>query len=495
MSTADLEGDVALDRAEGGRRSSTAARATDPAFTRRRGTRPQMQFHYATCARLLNYPDAEGDAGRRLVPEVAEDLPERLRRRPHVHVRDPEGLRLLAAVARAGDGRVVPARARARPLAEVRLRAAGCAEHRRRRRLPRRQDAHVAGRLARDARSSCGSTSRLRSCPGSPPSPAPFRSGHRSSPTASRTPVPSAGPYYLAEHADSFAVLKRNPNYGGSRPQRLDAIVFKLNVPPGRAASQIESGTLDYFLESQNPTLTPTPRRRAPKASGTGSFPRRTGRSVLRLQLRRPLFADVRMRRAVQYALDRHALADAGDGVGLPATHLSPRRYDARQLSPLRGDLRAARRLAGRPKARGDRVHVGRLVHGRLQPRAARAACVDRDTRQVLPMVQGESEERWLAKARRADLVWGGLNMETGDPPRTWHRCPCRRTERRSSGLRPRVARPRTRRLGARGADRAAVAVRRLQDRRDARLVSRRLGCIVHPGVRRRRSRGALRQG
>ena len=29
-----------------------------------------------TCARLLNYPDAEGDAGRRLVPEVAEDFPE-----------------------------------------------------------------------------------------------------------------------------------------------------------------------------------------------------------------------------------------------------------------------------------------------------------------------------------------------------------------------------------------------------------------------------------
>ena len=69
--------------------------------------------------------------------------------------------------------------------------------------------------------------------------------------------MPSAGPYYLAALTDSFAVLRRNPNYGGSRPQHLDAIVFKFNVPPGEAATQIENGTLDYFLESQNPTLAP----------------------------------------------------------------------------------------------------------------------------------------------------------------------------------------------------------------------------------------------
>ena len=48
-----------------------------------------------------------------------------------------------------------------------------------------------------------------------------------------KTPVPSAGPYYLAAHTDSHAVLKRNPNYGGSRPQHLDAIVFTLNVATG----------------------------------------------------------------------------------------------------------------------------------------------------------------------------------------------------------------------------------------------------------------------
>ena len=70
-------------------------------------------------------------------------------------------------------------------------------------------------------------------------------------------PVPSAGPYYLAALTDSLAVLKRNPNYGGSRPQHLDAIVVEFNVAPSEAVTRIENGTLDYFLESQNPTLRP----------------------------------------------------------------------------------------------------------------------------------------------------------------------------------------------------------------------------------------------
>ena len=35
----------------------------------------QVQFHYATCAKLFNYPDASGAAGKRLVPEVAAGWP------------------------------------------------------------------------------------------------------------------------------------------------------------------------------------------------------------------------------------------------------------------------------------------------------------------------------------------------------------------------------------------------------------------------------------
>ena len=36
---------------------------------------PSWQLLYATCAKLLNYPDRAGPAGSRLIPEVAQSLP------------------------------------------------------------------------------------------------------------------------------------------------------------------------------------------------------------------------------------------------------------------------------------------------------------------------------------------------------------------------------------------------------------------------------------
>ena len=43
--------------------------------------------------------------------------------------------------------------------------------------------------------------------------------------------------------------LKRNPNYGGERPQHLDAIVYETGIDTGPAAKRIEAGTLDYASE------------------------------------------------------------------------------------------------------------------------------------------------------------------------------------------------------------------------------------------------------
>src|SRR5918995_67727 len=57
-------------------------------------------------------------------------------------------------------------------------------------------------------------------------------------------PIPAAGPYYLAAHVgDVVAVVKRNPNYGGTRPQRLDAIVFRRPaVAKGAANAEVKRG-------------------------------------------------------------------------------------------------------------------------------------------------------------------------------------------------------------------------------------------------------------
>jgi hypothetical protein len=63
IATADLDGDIVWVGRKGGTLFDSGA-ATDPAFTAPTWDAPQLQFHYATCARLLNYPDARERLGR-----------------------------------------------------------------------------------------------------------------------------------------------------------------------------------------------------------------------------------------------------------------------------------------------------------------------------------------------------------------------------------------------------------------------------------------------
>src|SRR5207248_1431123 len=69
-------------------------------------------------------------------------------------------------------------------------------------------------------------------------------------------PIPSAGPYYIADRAGSVIVLRRNPNYHGPRPRRLDAIVYEWDIQPGVAAERVERGSADY-VSGVDPALAP----------------------------------------------------------------------------------------------------------------------------------------------------------------------------------------------------------------------------------------------
>ena len=118
--------------------------------------RAAVQFHFATCARLLNYPDAEGRAGGSSRPRS----PRTSRRSPTVDAPTPSGsggVPLLSTVQRGGHGRVVQARDRARDVAEfdsVPGRLSLPRQHRRRRGLPRRHGAPYFRHLGGEATSS-----------------------------------------------------------------------------------------------------------------------------------------------------------------------------------------------------------------------------------------------------------------------------------------------------------------------------------------------------
>jgi ABC-type transport system substrate-binding protein len=285
------------------------------------------------------------------------------------------------------------------------------------------------------------------------------------------------------------AVLKPNPNYGGSRPQHLDAIAYRTGVAPDEAATQIEAGTLDYYLESQRATLTPE----TPAARAAGDRYRLTpdggaGTRMLALNWRRPLFADIQMRRAVQYAIDRTALARLE---GIPATRLqSPKSpgFDDTPLYPVRPDLSTARKLSGGRRARAVLIafdpkvdpYAAAFVKAVRDPLAALGIAVT-----VLPLTNDDFANGgagYEAKAARADIGWAGVNAETAEPVDYLRRLFLPQHEREALNRISTLSSPER--------ERAAAALATRIERKSLfavyaysavpELVSRRLGCIVH---------------
>jgi DNA-binding SARP family transcriptional activator/ABC-type oligopeptide transport system substrate-binding subunit len=129
-------------------------------------------------------------------------------------------------------------------------------------------------------------------------------------------PIPSAGPYYLAVNAGGrLAVIRRNPYYHGARRGTLDGVVLREEVPFARTVADVEAGKADYVAEP-GPALLP----RSDVARRFGA-PASAGRRYVRTPMpatdelvfntaHGPL-RNARLRRAINLALDRPALAAA----------------------------------------------------------------------------------------------------------------------------------------------------------------------------------------
>jgi YVTN family beta-propeller protein len=179
--------------------------------------------------------------------------------------------------------------------------------------------------------------------------------------------VPSAGPYYTDSYTPGRGlVLRRNPNYGGERPQGLEEIRYEFRVSAQRGVEAVEAGRADYVNlqpDSSTPVL-PRVARRLAARYGPRSEAARAGRQQLFTQngpavasyvfnTHRGPFKDPRLRRAVNYAIDRPTMAeDTGFGqTGRPTDQYIPPDFpgfDDAAIYPLNEpDIAAARRLAG----------------------------------------------------------------------------------------------------------------------------------------------------
>jgi peptide/nickel transport system substrate-binding protein len=338
----------------------TFSETTDPALA----GPDSPAISYATGALLLNYPDRPFPAGARLEPDVARAMPQvsdggrtytyRLRR--GFRFSPPGDQPVTAAAFKRAIERTLDPRlgSYAQQVVDdiVGLRAFEAGRTR-----------HISGVRAR------GYVLTVRLTAPSPTLPARLATQWFSA-VPPNTPIdpngvegiPSAGPYYVAS-ADPKGdlVLKRNPNYGGDRPARLSEIDITLpgRQPERTQITDVEAGRIDALaLDPEASGLAGLRAQYGPQSDAAGAGgPRYFSHTspwvkFLIFNTRRPLFSGARMRRAVNYAIDRSALArhPTVNASGQPTDQYVPpgmRGFRDAAVYPLDGpDVAKARQVA-----------------------------------------------------------------------------------------------------------------------------------------------------
>jgi ABC-type transport system substrate-binding protein/tRNA A-37 threonylcarbamoyl transferase component Bud32 len=377
------------------------------------------QFQYAVCSTLLNYPDSDGPDGTSLRPEIAAAMPtvsadERtytFRVRRGFHFSPPSDEPVTAQTFRHTLERALSPKNiwsagpyLASDIAGVEAYRAGKATH-------------ISGISVRGATLSitlvkpAGDFLTRISAPAF--CPVPLSVPIHVKGYAARA-IPSAGPYYVSSFADHRTVLQRNPNYTSSRPRRSERIVYTNDVPTPQAVTLANRGAVDLLPQDfDNTTPLLAPGGVLDRRYGAASPAARAGNQqyflyqaplvdYIAFNTRRPLFRDVRLRRAVNYALDRRALAEAF--ADTPADQIVPPAvpgFPAGRVYPIdRPDVLTARRLAGK---RGRRAVVSICGDPRL-PRLAQI--VRSNLARIRIAVSVVESQDCPGKSERADLLF-----------------------------------------------------------------------------------------
>jgi peptide/nickel transport system substrate-binding protein len=265
---------------------------------------------FATCVRLLSYPDKGGPAGSRLVPEGATAFP-----------KISNGGRTYTFTVRTGyrfnTGEAVTAESYARAVE---------------RGLAKKMnasasifmgdivgaDAVLVGKRARPS----GLVVRGNTITFKLTKPAPDFLSRVAMPffcaQSPSTPLDPkgvnepamAGPFYIKERDPGRTILlERNPYYTGPRKARLDRIAITVNSATEGSLLQIEKGEADFEMVG----LPPTSHKRLATKYGVNKgryfVHEALGFGYLALNTTRELTGQVNVRRAINYAIDRTALA------------------------------------------------------------------------------------------------------------------------------------------------------------------------------------------
>jgi peptide/nickel transport system substrate-binding protein len=324
--------------------------ATDPALA---AHTTSVQLAYATHAKLVNHRDAPGAEGLELVPEVARALPEisddgrtyvfTLRTGADAYRFDTGEVVIAAHFAHALN-RVLRPRMQSpwQPFIDCIVGADDVANER---------AATAAGiRVVAEDRLEIELTRRtpdfltrlaLPFC-----SPIPL---HNPDDPDGVDALASAGPYHVVERTRGKSItLRRNPHYTHHRPAYVDAIEYRVGFTPEDSLDLVERGEADFLADG----IPPDHEGRLGSEYGVNVRRFLVTPSVqldyIALNTARPLFSDPRVRRAVNFAVNRpEHVSLRGEHSGIPADHILPPLmpgYRDERLYPLDGpDFERAR--------------------------------------------------------------------------------------------------------------------------------------------------------
>jgi len=327
-----------------------------------------FQIDFATCAKLLNYPDKPAPDGWRLRPEIAAAMPTvspdgrtyTFMVRPGYRFSPPFNQPVTAETFRSSIERALSPRLAEDVPGPLFLGDIAGEQAFKDGRAP-----HISGLKASGdilsitlVKPSPDFLQRLALpffCPvpiGTPLSPQGFGGG---GPFGGQG-IPSAGPYYVAEfNNEEYVILKRNPNYHGPRPHAFDAIAIREGVDASTAVDRMENQQWDGITSLSGPALEPG--GPLDHRWGAGSDAAASGDQryfltpvahtrFIAFNASHGIFSDPRVRRAAALALDRTALAAVWGQVPIGQL-LSPALpgYADREPYPIRGSVAQAKAL------------------------------------------------------------------------------------------------------------------------------------------------------
>jgi ABC-type oligopeptide transport system substrate-binding subunit len=320
---------------------------------------PSWSIMYATAGMLLNYPDAPAPRGSRLTPEIAAGFPRisrdgltytfQLKRNYRLSNGQPvTAANFVYAINRNLNRRMSSP---AQPFIED---VAGA-------------EAVIAGRAQRatGVRALGRNTLQIRMTRRSPDLLArlamPFFQAIQTNlpinPDGVDAPVHTAGPYYIARwERNRQVVVNRNRFYRGPRPHNVNQIVVDIGLPLETIKLNIDRGATDTG-DLPPAAHAELGRRYGVKKSSPGRYFANPAPTILYLAMNheRPLFGgggvgNLRLKKAVQYAIDRQAiLAQGGAYAGVVNDQYMPptmRGFKNVAIYPRRPNMSQARQLA-----------------------------------------------------------------------------------------------------------------------------------------------------